>query len=212
MQEGEGSSPTTQNFFDYFGKCGIKKGTHQLLKYGTYPPSLPSNKYETAFLNHGQSTQYQKTFYDSPISTNQFIRIFDKTKETTASSPSGIHIGNYKVATHHPILTEILSLQMSLPFKYGFSVPHWKKSLHVMIEKIPEIKNITQMLIIKLVEEDYNAALKILMTSYVNNTLNNNLLSNDMHGGLPKHRTHDAILSQQFMIDNIKQTKNGYFN
>ena len=115
-------------------------------------------------------------------------------------------MGNYKVATHNTMLSEILALQISIPFRWGISLPRWERSLHIMIEKVKDIKDITQMRIIQLMEADYNAALKIIMRRTINNAIQKNIISHDLHGGLPKRSTHDALLSQQIIIDITNQS------
>ena len=59
------------------------------------------------------------------ISGSDFRTIFQKTKEFTSSSPLGIHIGHYKLATQSNYLSDIHATFMSLPFQYGFSLKRW---------------------------------------------------------------------------------------
>ena len=62
------------------------------------------------------------TLRDNPtISTEDFRDIFQNTREFTSSSPSGVHIGHYKVAIKDDFLSEIHTAFMSLPFHYSFT-------------------------------------------------------------------------------------------
>ena len=95
------------------------------------------------------------------ISGSDFRNIFQKTKEFTSSSPLGIHIDHYKLATQSKYLSDIHATFMSLPFQYGFSLKRWQKSTHVMLPKMNK-PYIHKLRIIQLFEGDFNAALKIL--------------------------------------------------
>lgn len=93
-----------------------------------------------SYLIMGEKTSIQDMTPPVPITTQeQFKWVFEKTKEATASSLSGVNIAHYKVATHNELLSEILALQMSIPFRHKISLPMWEHSLHVMIEKSPGV-------------------------------------------------------------------------
>ena len=59
--------------------------------------------------------------------------IFSKIKETTASSPSGIHYGHYIAACESPELSVVNTIFMATPFKAGKILTRWTNSLHYMI-------------------------------------------------------------------------------
>ena len=62
----------------------------------------------------------------------------------TASSPSGVHMGHYKVGALFPKIGSVLAKMMSYPFMYAFSPKRWQSSIHMMLEKIQgrPIKNL----------------------------------------------------------------------
>ena len=60
--------------------------------------------------------------------------IFSKTKETTASSPSGINYGHYIAACESPELAVVNTILMVTPFKTGTPLTRWTNSLHCMIK------------------------------------------------------------------------------
>jgi hypothetical protein len=95
------------------------------------------------------------------ITEEEFCHMFNNTREATASSPSGIHVGHYKIATQIPKLCTILTKMMSIPFQHNFPPERWQKSTHFMIEKIKGSPKINKLRIIQLIEADFNAALKI---------------------------------------------------
>ena len=85
MKDGHGSFPTTPEFYQNFGHCGEKTGTKQLLQYGEFPPSLPSNKYEEQLLTNGMyKINDEINEVNSTITPQNFHNIFKPTKEITA--------------------------------------------------------------------------------------------------------------------------------
>ena len=46
-----------------------------------------------------------------------YAEVFNKTKESTSSSPSGIHYGHYKTACECDILSKVNIIFMVVPFK-----------------------------------------------------------------------------------------------
>ena len=72
---------------------------------------------------------------DLEIKYQDFQDLFTNTKEATASSPSGIHIGHYKACAKSDYLSKIMAAFMSIPFKYGKTIERWEQSLHCMLQK-----------------------------------------------------------------------------
>ena len=75
--------------------------------------------------------------------------IFSKIKETTASSPSGIHYGHYIEACESPELAAVNTIFMVTPFKTGTPLTRWTNSLHCMIQKI-KVAYVTKLRIVQL--------------------------------------------------------------
>ena len=46
--------------------------------------------------------------FQSEVTQEEFCKLFENTCENTASSPSGIHIGHYKVAASIPLISTCL--------------------------------------------------------------------------------------------------------
>ena len=61
---------------------------------------------------------------------------FNKTKESTASSPSGIHYIHYKAACKSNILSKVNLICMVVAFKVGIPLTRWTRSLHCVIQKV----------------------------------------------------------------------------
>ena len=74
---------------------------------------------------------------DLEITYKDFQELFKTTKEDTASSPSGLHIGHYKACAKSDYLSKIMAAFMCIPFKYGITIERWEQSLHCMLQKDP---------------------------------------------------------------------------
>ena len=85
--------------------------------------------------------------------------IFNKAKESTASSPSGIRYGHYIAALDNDLLIAVNANFMQVPFSFRFPLKHWKKSVHCMLQKKAK-PYMTKLHIVQFFEADFNSALK----------------------------------------------------
>jgi hypothetical protein len=100
--------------------------------------------------------------FDISISAEQFISEIKKWKERTSTSPSGRHLGHYKVAILDPLLTQIHTAMINFPVTYGFAPTRWCKSITPLIAKDAGKPYIQRLRVIHLFEADYNLFLKIV--------------------------------------------------
>ena len=74
-----------------------------------------------------------------PISTEvtceDIIHGFGGWKESTATSPSGRHLGHYKALIQDPILLDSFCKFFNIAISRGISIPRWSNAVNVMIEK-----------------------------------------------------------------------------
>ena len=150
-----------------------------------------------------KATRHEKTL-DPQITADDFKTLMQKTRESTSSSPSKVHVGHYIVASFTPALCELFSTMISIPFSFGFSPKRWRKSIHVMLPKIPGKPLINKLRIIQLIEADLNAYLKIKVgKQLMHHVEKRGILGNQMHGGRPNRTANDAILTQTLMNNYI---------
>ena len=88
--------------------------------------------------------------------------IFGKTKESTASSPSGIHYGHYIAACESDALSVVNRVFMVTPFKASRPLSRWINMIHYMIQKL-KVPYVTKLRIIKIHEADFNTMLKFVL-------------------------------------------------
>jgi hypothetical protein len=161
MKSASNTFPATITFNKLFGKHGNGQYTSDVLTGKTLPENMPINDELRELLSHLQIPHKPTQVFQTKLTCEEFIYTFKHTKESTASSPSGIHIGHYKIATTIPTLAKCITKMISLPFEYTVSPTRWKQSIHFMIEKLPGIPRINKLRIIQLIEEDLNAYLKV---------------------------------------------------
>jgi len=93
----------------------------------------------------------------SPRSPNAYSRNWEKARETTSSSASGIHFGHYIAGTFNPEILIMNATMADIPLRTGFSYERWKTGLNIMIEKTTGDFNVEKLQIILLFEADFNA-------------------------------------------------------
>jgi hypothetical protein len=146
----------------YLGKCvgqtALTEAAEAILNGSFRPDTSEDLLPETMdILNtSGSPLPIQQNSTTSSISPEEFSNTYRIVKETTSSSPSGRHVGHYKAATKDPILTELHSTMMSLPYMVGFSPERWRQVTDIMLEKTPGAPDIHRLRIIALMESDYN--------------------------------------------------------
>jgi len=91
----------------------------------------------------------------SELTVADSCEILSKTKETTASFPSGIHYGHYIAACKSPELAVVNTIFMVTPFKTGTPLTRWTNSLHCMIQKL-KVAYVTKLRFAQLYEADFN--------------------------------------------------------
>ena len=76
------------------------------------------------------------------ISVKEFCRFYKLKQESTESSPSGRHVGHYKVAAKVEDLSWLHTVMINVSLMCGVSLDRWKQSVNIMIEKDPGLPKI----------------------------------------------------------------------
>jgi hypothetical protein len=71
------------------------------------------------------------------LSEDDILQGITRWKETTATSPSGRHLGHYKAIVQDPVLLQCLTKFMHIAVKFGIPVTRWTHATNVMLEKDP---------------------------------------------------------------------------
>ena len=90
----------------------------------------------------------------------QYQQTFKAARERTSSSPAGLYYTIWKAMAECDYFAEFQCVMLSLPFIYGFVCNRWLKAIDVMIEKKKDIRWIHTLRLIKILEANFNSALK----------------------------------------------------
>ena len=90
------------------------------------------------------------------VTPSEFISGWQRARESTSSSRSGIHFGHYISATTSKIISTGLAMQISLIARSGSPPQRWKNVLMVMLEKKMGVVLIPKLRAILLKEADNN--------------------------------------------------------
>ena len=209
LQSASSTLPGQPNMREFIGDFGDQDGARQILNGNFNILSERFGETIADMLMHLKRPSYkgqEVPEIESEITVKEFESLVKKTRESTASSPSGIHVGHYKVSISMSDIAATLTSMLSLPFEHGFSPKRWQASIHVMLEKIPGQPRVDKLRIIQLLEADFNIALKIKIgRQLMKHAEKHDLLGNQMHGGRRGHSTTTAIAIQTLTNDIAKQ-------
>jgi ribonuclease HI len=145
------------------------------------------------------------------ITFEEYINGFKKWNERTTTSPSGRHLGHYKILTRLSVFDEnnnninlsqeILKVYYYIAIltaKLGRSLTRWCKVTTCMIEKIKGVTRIDKLRVIHLYEADYNLLLKIVWSRKgVWNAHSKNVLYDGQAGSRPGRRAIEVVVRKE---------------
>ena len=99
---------------------------------------------------------------DVVMNMEQYVEVFDKTRESAVSSPPGVHHGHYKVVCERKALIRVNLLFMTVSSKVGSILSRWTGRLHCMIHNVQRLYA-TKLGIVQLYEVYFNTMLKHLL-------------------------------------------------
>lgn len=160
----------------------------------------------TSFIAPSETIQ-QKPI-STRITTTDVTKGFKKWKESTATSPSGRHLGHYKALLQDDILLECFTKFLSIAMQRGISIRRWQEAVNVLIEKDPGVPKIHRLRIIHLFEADFNFILKLLWGSrLVRRARDMNLLNPGQYGSVPGRTAMELVMLNQLSNDICRTAK-----
>lgn len=136
------------------------------------------------------------------ITADNFKTKVEAWRESTSTSPSGVHLGHYKAyyAPHlfDPESQEGIAFQevrnnileahlylLNFAIRHGHSSTRWQKIVTMMIEKERGNHKIHRLRVIHIYEADYNLMLCVKWKQALHHASNKHLLNPHQHGGVP---------------------------
>jgi hypothetical protein len=101
-------------------------------------------------------TVRKKGAISTEITSDDVIYGFKNWRETTSTSPSGRHLGQYRSLIQHPTLLSCFVKFMNIAIQSGISIPRWSNAVNFMIEKDQGKPKLNRLRIIHLFEADFN--------------------------------------------------------
>ena len=147
---------------------------------------------------------------DTEITLEQYKAFWKAKRETTATSPFGLHIGHYKIVLDSEY-TDILEIQHKLliiPFKYAMIPLRWAKTVQVLLEKDSGRPYSHRLRIIELFDSQVNAGLQMIFGKrMIQNALDKTLIHESAYGSVPNRSAQDAVLEKTLSLDILRVTK-----
>ena len=148
-----------------------------------------------------------------PIHT--FVGKIRRWKESTSTSPSGVHLGHYHalikphdipqteeetyatLETKRTSLLEIRTNMINYSLTHGYSFKRWKNIVNVMILKKPGDTRIHRLRVIHLYEADYNLILSTSWRQAMHVAEDTGVINQGQFGGRPGRTAHDPVFIEE---------------
>ena len=138
------------------------------------------------------------------ISADDFSEDFKRLSENLSSSPSGRHIGHYKVVISDEKLCTLYARIISIPFKHGLTLPQWTSAVQVVLEKTKGCARIEKLHVMQLLEVDLNMALRIIFGHCLIHWADDcGTIPLSQRSSRPNRSSTDAILLKQLSYDGL---------
>ena len=138
---------------------------------------------------------------------DEYLQVFNKTKESTACGPSGIHMSHWKAACERKEIARVHAFFMWAAFEIGFTYERWEQSWHCMIKKLKH-PLLPKLRIVQLFEGDFNAGLKYLIGRKMMTHMNKNgLHDNETFGSRTGKTAPEALMNLQLLFDHNRMWK-----
>jgi hypothetical protein len=214
------SPPFTEGkLLQNFNYKGTNIQSQQLVALGIIQDELnDEDKFILQFLT--QLSKGKSDTLDQDITLNEFQHALLKRNKRTTTSPSGRHLGHYKLIQRLKVQEdsnqpdksqELIQLYyniMKISILIGQPLQRWTEVTTCMIEKIPGNPRLDKMRVIHLFEVDYNLILKVMWArKAIWSAYENNKLNPGQAGSKPGSRAIDVVLNKEMKYTYAKLTR-----
>ncbi len=142
------------------------------------------------------------------ITPEEYSQAVKKWRELTATSPSGRHLGFYKVTLGMGQITMDMCEMLNIVVQAGLAPSRWCIAISVLLEKDPGKPNINRLRVIHLFKADYNLFLKVLWAQRLVKQGEAHLQFGESQQGSRAGRTaNDAVMLKRLLYDLSRITK-----
>ena len=137
----------------------------------------------------------------------EYLLVFNKTNESTACGPSGLHMSHWKAACERRPIARVHAFFLWAAFEFGFTYERWEQSWHCMIKKLKQ-PILPKLRIVQLFEGDFNAGLKYLIGKKMMKHMNQNDLHDpETFGSRTGKTAPEALINLQLLFDHYRTWK-----
>jgi len=185
-----------------FGEAGSPSSRFKQVLAGTFQPPPVCDLFAARLL---QSLYRPTQVAECPArSLHEYTTSWRKARESTSSSPLGIHFGHYIAGTFNPDILVLNAMMADIPMNTGYSPARWRKGLNIMLEKSLGNFNVEKLQIILLFEADFNANNKWLGRAMMLNAEQYNLLAPEQYGSRKQKSAVAQCLNKLLFYDYIR--------
>ena len=139
------------------------------------------------------------------LSLDEYRMFWKKKRETTVTSPYGLHVGHYKAALHKLNILNVHRILLLIPFKLGLVPGRWQTTVQTMIEKEPGTPWIHRLRIIELFDAQANAGFQIFVgRKMMQYAVQNGLLQAESFGSTPGKMATSALVQKLVTVDQLR--------
>ena len=139
------------------------------------------------------------------LSLEEYKLFWKKKRETTVTSPYGLHVGHYKAAINKLQILNVHRILLLIPFTTGIVPSRWRRTVQTMIEKEPGAPWIHRLRIIELFDAQANAGFQIFISRrMMHYAVKNNILEAESFGSNPGKMATSALIQKIVSIDQLR--------
>ena len=154
---------------------------------------------------------------DVHITMEQYMEFWKFKRESTVTSPYGLHIGHFRscLGKHGEDILDVHRKLLLIPFKYAFVPSRWAQTIQILLEKDSGAPWSHRLRIIELFDCQLNAGLQIIFRKrMVQNAIDRDLLHSSTYGSIPNRTAQDAASEKLWSLDlmRIKKVNGAIFD
>ncbi len=139
------------------------------------------------------------------LTLEEYKLFWKKKRETTVTSPFGLHVGHYKASLQKLTILDVHRILLLIPFKTGIAPARWKKTVQTMLEKEPGTPWIHRLRIIELFDAQANAGFQIFVgRNLMQHAVRHNILQEESFGSTPGKMATSAVLQKILTVDQLR--------
>jgi len=158
------------------------------------------------FLRHMTSNvQPEMNAKDYEISESTFRNFYSKAKESTSSSPSGLHLGHWKAGAEDKDICKVLAGLVRIAVQNTYTLKRWRKVVSILMEKVKGSPTIHKFRTIHLLESDMNFILRYIWgRQFMKHNEKNKAWHENQYGSRKGIQGQSATLNKVLTLDIVR--------